>query len=50
MRKMVQALRSAEDDAAAAERQTSSLAALALVLCLVVAGLYLVDALRDWSV
>ena len=43
---MVQAIRRAEDDAAAAERQTSSLAALALVLGLIVAGLYLVEALR----
>lgn len=46
MRPMVQAAHSAEDEASAAERQTSSLAGLALVLGLVVAGLYLVEALR----
>ena len=44
---MVQAARSAEDEAAAAERQTSSLAGLALVLGLVVGGLYLVEALQS---
>ena len=43
---MVQAVPSAEDEAASAERQTSSLAGLALVLGLVVAGLYLIEALR----
>jgi hypothetical protein len=43
---MVQAARRAEDEAEVAERRTSSLAGLALVLGLVVAGLYLVEALQ----
>ncbi len=43
---MVRAAGKAEDEATAAERQTSSLAGLALVLGLIVAGLYLVEALR----
>ena len=43
---MVQAAPYAENEAAAAARQTRSLAGLALVLGLVVAGVYLVTALR----
>ncbi len=46
VRRMVQGALGPQDEAADAERQTSSLAGLALVLGLVVAGLYLVDALR----
>jgi hypothetical protein len=43
---MVHIRRSLEDPDQAAERQTASLAALALTMALVVAGLYLVDVLR----
>jgi hypothetical protein len=44
---MVRSLRILEDPELAAARQTTSLAALAVTLGLVVAGLYLVDVLRD---
>ncbi len=44
---MVRTLRRLEDPELAAERQTKSLAALAITLALVVASLYLVHALRD---
>jgi len=44
---MVRTARSLEDPDQAAARQTSSLAALAITLALVVAGLYLVDVLRS---
>jgi hypothetical protein len=43
---MVRTARSLEDPELAANRQTNSLAALAITLCLVVAGLFLVDVLR----
>jgi hypothetical protein len=43
---MVSTWRIREDPDLAADRQTSSLAALALLLALVVAGLFLVDRLR----
>jgi hypothetical protein len=43
---MVRTLRRLEDPELAAERQTTSLAALAITLALVVASLYLVHALR----
>ena len=46
---MVQASGRVEDEAEAAERRTSSLAGLALVLGLVVTGLYLVKALQACS-
>ena len=44
--RMVRATHCPEDANAEAERQTSSLAGLALVVGLVVAGLYLIEALR----
>lgn len=44
---MVRTLRSFEDPDAAANRQTASLAALAVILALVVGGLYLVQTLRN---
>lgn len=43
---MVRIRRSFEDPDQASQRQTASLAALALTMALVVAGLYLVDVLR----
>jgi hypothetical protein len=43
---MVRAARIVEDPDLAAQRQTTSLAALAVSLALVVGGLYLVDVLR----
>jgi hypothetical protein len=43
---MVRTARSLEDPDQAAARQTSSLAALAITLALVVVGLFLVDVLR----
>jgi hypothetical protein len=43
---MVRIARSLEDPDHVAERQTRSLAALAVTLALVVAGLFLVDVLR----
>lgn len=44
---MVRTLRSLEDPETAADRQTASLAALAVTLGLVVGGLYLVQTLRS---
>jgi hypothetical protein len=44
---MVRSARIPEDPDLAAARQTASLAALAVTLGLVVAGLYLIDVLRD---
>jgi hypothetical protein len=46
---MVRSLRLLEDPDLTAARQTNSLAALAVTLGLVVAGLYLVDVLRATS-
>jgi hypothetical protein len=43
---MVRSVRIFEDPDQAAARQTASLAALAITLALVVAGLFLVDVLR----
>ena len=43
---MVRTRRFVEDPELAASRQTASLAALAITLALVVAGLFLVDTLR----
>lgn len=44
---MVRTARVFEDPQVAADRQTNSLAALALTLALIVLGLYLVNVLRD---
>jgi hypothetical protein len=46
---MVRTARIVEDPERAAARQTSSLAALAVTLALIVAGLYLVDVLRTMA-
>ena len=43
---MVRTLRTLEDPDCVADRQTRSLAALAVTLALVVAGLFLIDVLR----
>jgi hypothetical protein len=47
---MVRTTRIFEDPDCAAARQTRSLAALAITLALVVAGLYLVDVLRTAAI
>jgi hypothetical protein len=47
---MVRSIRILEDSEHVAARQTASLAALAITLALVVAGLFLVDVLRTSAV